>query len=82
MLAVLIAALAHDVPEQDAALRRVDHVFHGGRKQAEHGHGIREIGFVRMTCCRSYCEFAQKIPPEVYPRWATVACLAGQTLFE
>ena len=35
MLAVLVAALAHDVPEQDAALRRVDHVFHGWRKHAK-----------------------------------------------
>ena len=43
VLAVLIAALAHDIPEQDAALRRVDHVFHGWRKQAEHGHGIGKL---------------------------------------
>ena len=27
MLAILVAALAHDVPEQDAALRGIDHVF-------------------------------------------------------
>ena len=33
MFAILIAALAHDVPEQDGALRGVDHVFHGRRKQ-------------------------------------------------
>ena len=32
MLAVLVAAPAHDVPEQHAALRRVDHVFHRGAK--------------------------------------------------
>ena len=35
VLAVLVAALAHDVPEQHAALRGIDHVFHGGRKHAE-----------------------------------------------
>ncbi len=29
MLAILVAALAHHVPEQHAALRRIDHVFHG-----------------------------------------------------
>ena len=32
---ILIAALAHDVPEQHAALRGIEHVFHGGSKQAE-----------------------------------------------
>ena len=35
MLAILVAALAHDVPEQDAALRRIDHVFHDGSKYAK-----------------------------------------------
>ena len=35
MLAVLVAALAHDVPEQHAALRGIDHVFHRGGKDAE-----------------------------------------------
>jgi hypothetical protein len=35
VLAVLIAALAHDVPEQHAALRRIDHEFHRGSKHAE-----------------------------------------------
>ncbi len=38
MLAILIAALAHDVPEQHAPLRRIDHVFHGGSKQPKRGH--------------------------------------------
>jgi len=32
---ILIAALAHDVPEQHAALRGIDHVFHGWAKYAE-----------------------------------------------
>ena len=36
MLAVLVAALAHDVPEQDAALRGIDHVFHRRADEAEH----------------------------------------------
>jgi hypothetical protein len=35
MLAILIAALAHDIPEQHAALRGIDHVFHGWGKYAE-----------------------------------------------
>ena len=35
MLAVLIAALAHDVPEQNGALRRIHHVFYCGSKYAE-----------------------------------------------
>ena len=38
MLAILIAALAHDVPEQHGPLRRIDHVFHGGSKQPKRGH--------------------------------------------
>ena len=38
MLAVLIAALAHDVPEQHGPLRRIDHVFHGRSKQPKRGH--------------------------------------------
>jgi hypothetical protein len=35
MFAVLIATLAHDVQEQDAALGCVDHVFEGGTEKAE-----------------------------------------------
>jgi hypothetical protein len=35
MLAILIAALAHDIPEQHAALRGIDHVFQGRGKYAE-----------------------------------------------
>ena len=35
VLAILVAALAHHVPEQDAALRRVDHVFDGWGERAE-----------------------------------------------
>ena len=35
MLAVRVAALAHDVPEQNAALSGVAHVFHRGRKRTE-----------------------------------------------
>jgi hypothetical protein len=38
MLAILIAALAHDIPEQHGPLRRIDHVFHGGSKQPKRGH--------------------------------------------
>jgi hypothetical protein len=30
MLAVLISALTHHIPKQDAALGGVDHVLHGG----------------------------------------------------
>ena len=36
MLAVLIAALAHHVPEQHGALGRVDHVIHRRAEQPEH----------------------------------------------
>ena len=35
MLAILVAALPHDIPEQDAALRGIDHVFHSGGKHAQ-----------------------------------------------
>jgi hypothetical protein len=35
VFAILIAALAHDVPEQNAALRGIDHVLHGRSKYAE-----------------------------------------------
>ena len=35
VLAVLIAALAHDIPEQDTALRGVDHVIDSGGKHAK-----------------------------------------------
>ena len=41
MLAILVAALAHDVPEQDAALRRIDHVLHDGCEHAK-GRGRRD----------------------------------------
>ena len=37
MLAVLVAALPHDVAEQHAALRGVDHVVHGGGEHAGPG---------------------------------------------
>jgi hypothetical protein len=40
VLAVLIAALAHDVPEQDRALRRVEHIFESGREWIG-----RQLGF-------------------------------------
>jgi hypothetical protein len=35
MVTVLIAALAHDVPEQDVTLRGVDHVIHCRSKPAQ-----------------------------------------------
>src|SRR5262249_15882721 len=35
VFAILIAALAHDVPEQHAALRSIDHVFYRWAKYAE-----------------------------------------------
>ena len=37
MLAVLVAALAHDVEEQHAALPGIDHVFHGFGDEPRHG---------------------------------------------
>ena len=39
MLAILVSALSHHVPEQDGALRRVGHVLDGGRKCPGHGRG-------------------------------------------
>ena len=47
VLAILIAALAHYVPEQHAALRRIDHVFHGRREHAKRQggrSGLRDDG--------------------------------------
>ena len=35
MLAILVAPLAHDVPEQDAALRGIGQIVHGRSKYAE-----------------------------------------------
>src|SRR5262249_45197556 len=35
VLTILIAAMAHDIPEQHAALRGIDHVFHRWAKYAE-----------------------------------------------
>src|SRR5262245_28304993 len=35
MLAILVAALAHDVPEQHTALRGIDQIFHRRSKYAE-----------------------------------------------
>jgi hypothetical protein len=39
MLAILVSALTHHVPKQDAPLRRVDHEFHG---RGEHTEGRRK----------------------------------------
>ena len=39
VLAVLVAALAHDVPEQDAALRGIDRVFKERSKKTHRRHG-------------------------------------------
>src|SRR5690242_13775172 len=44
MLAILIATLAHNVPEQNAALRGVDHVFDGGAEHIER----QGLGFIRV----------------------------------
>jgi hypothetical protein len=38
MLAVLVAALAHDVPEQQTALGGIDQIF--GRRSERPGHGV------------------------------------------
>jgi hypothetical protein len=47
MRTVLVAALAHHVPVQDAALCRVDRVLHGRRKRAD-SRGIRRMGSMRV----------------------------------
>jgi hypothetical protein len=46
MLAILITALAHDIPEQHGPLRRIDHVFHGGSKQPKRGHHGWDTGLL------------------------------------
>ena len=38
MVAILIAALAHHVPKQDAALGGIDHVLDGGAEHSERQH--------------------------------------------
>jgi len=44
MLAVLIAALAHDIPEQDAALCGVDPVFDRRREHSGQFGDVRRLG--------------------------------------
>src|SRR6516164_3771909 len=43
VLAILVAALAHHVPEQHGALRRIDHVINGWGKRPERGQGGRPL---------------------------------------
>jgi hypothetical protein len=52
VLAVLVAALAHHVPEQHAALRGIRHVLHGGRKHSERRRraGRRWVGLAGRHC--------------------------------
>src|SRR5262252_1267830 len=49
VFAILIAALAHDVPEQHAALRGIDHVFHGWAKYAEWRRQCADRRWVRLA---------------------------------
>src|SRR6266566_1248756 len=46
---ILIAAPAHDIPEQHAALRGIDHVFHGSAKCAERRWKCADRGWVRLA---------------------------------
>src|SRR5215471_21053021 len=44
MLAILVATLAHDIPKQDAALRRIDEIFKGRAEHVERlGTGFRRV---------------------------------------
>ena len=54
VLAVLVAALAHDVPEQDAALGGVDHVLDGRRERSERRAGRSLSGFIGWHGFRSF----------------------------
>src|SRR5215211_5527027 len=62
MLLVLIATLAQHVPEQDAALRRIDHVFDGGGERAK---GLRQ------ACARRFILIGAHFGPPVcsWPAW-------------
>jgi hypothetical protein len=46
---VLVATLAHDVPEQDAALRRIDHVFDRRGERTKNGHGDALGGLISIV---------------------------------
>ena len=50
VLAILISALTHDVPEQHVTLRRIDHIFHGGSKQTEKLHGSTLLAVSAARC--------------------------------
>src|SRR5262249_60980273 len=49
VLTILIAAPAHDIPEQHAALRGIDHVFHGRGKCAERRGQCADRGGMRLA---------------------------------
>ena len=48
MLAILVAALAHHVHEQEAALRGVDHILHRRGKRTKSRCGRRLVGLARI----------------------------------
>ena len=54
MLAILVAALAHHVPEQDAPLRGIDHEFHGrgehSERRCKRGADRRRMRFFGRHC--------------------------------
>src|SRR5262249_60377455 len=49
VFAILIAALTHDIPEQHAALRGIDHIFHGWPKYAEWRRKCADRRWVRLA---------------------------------
>ena len=49
MVAILAAALAHHIAEQDAALRRIYHVFEGGTEKTE---GRVRVARYMLAVCR------------------------------
>src|SRR5262245_2713188 len=63
VFAILIAALAHDVPEQHAALRGIDHILHGWPKYAERRGKCadrRWLSLARRHCLLPACSLAAR----------------------
>ena len=63
VFAILVSALTHDIPKQYVALRRIDHILHGGSKQTEKPHGdtfLQLISFrQRDVSLRIHCDGPQ-----------------------
>src|SRR5262249_11956400 len=62
VLAILIAALAHDIPEQHAALRRIDHIFHDWPKYAERCRKCADRRWARLARWHWLCSLLTAQP--------------------